>query len=180
MTFPKRCQKCAYRASEYSEFSCNYLEITGHPRIAVSPQPGEKCTAFAPNDKRQQRTSDLFKLPVKPPRRRTPSPAYAEKRDALRAQMLQLYTAGLSDPEIGAQVGLSKSAVCAWRKSVALPPNRSSARQDHDAKVLQLYRQGLSDEQIGELVGRRRRTIANWRQKHHLPVNPQKEENRNA
>ena len=179
MTFPKRCQKCAYRAREYSEFSYNYLEVTGHARIAVSPQPGEKCTAFAPDDKRQQRTSDLFKLPVKP-RRRTRSPAYVEKKAALRAQMLQLYNAGLSDPEIGAQVGLSKSAVCAWRKSAALPPNRSSARQDHDDKVLQLYRQGLSDEQIGELVGRKRRTIANWRQKHHLPVNPQKEVNRNV
>ena len=52
MTFPKRCQKCAYRAREYSEFSCNYLEVTGHARIAVSPQPGEKCTAFAPDNKR--------------------------------------------------------------------------------------------------------------------------------
>lgn len=180
MKFPKRCQKCAYRARGSSEFSCNYLEVTGHARIAVSPQPGEKCTAFAPDDKRQQRTSDLFKLPVKPPRRRTPSPAYAEKKEALRAQMLQLHAEGLSDPEIGAQVGLSKSAVCAWRKNAALPPNRSSARQDHDDKVLQLYRQGLTDEQIGPLVGRSSRTIANWRQKHHLPVNPPKEESQYA
>lgn len=146
MTFPKRCQKCAYRAGEFSEFSCNYLEITGHPRITVSPQPGDQCTAFSPASKRHKRVSDQFKIPVTP-RRRTPNPAYTEKKEALRAQMMQLYTEGLSDPEIGAQVGLSKSAVCAWRKSAALPPNRSKARQDHDDKVLQLYRQGLTDEQ---------------------------------
>lgn len=180
MTFPNRCQKCVYRARESSEFSCNYLEITGHPRIAVSPQPGEKCTAFAPNDEREKRTSDLFKLPTKAPHHRTRSPAYIEKKEALRAQMMQLYTAGLSDPEIGAQVGLSKSAVFQWRKSVALPPNPNAARQRHNDEILQLYRQGMTDAQIGELVGRSGRTIANWRQKHHLPINPPKEESQHA
>ena len=40
-------------------------------------------------------------------------------------QMMALYREGLSDPEIGDQVGAPARSVCAWRQRNGLPANVS-------------------------------------------------------
>lgn len=112
--WPKKCRKCAYRASDVAGHTCDYLSITGHARILVSPEAGEHCTAFVPKQKKLRRGAP-------PP---PPQPRKRSERTLIRyRQMRQLYDEGKTDCVIADEVGVSRSTVKRWRLEEGLMPN---------------------------------------------------------
>lgn len=105
-------------------------------------------------------------------------PVVVPDDDALR----KLYDRGLSDPDVGRELGLSTASVYKWRKKNGLPANaepvatveavsaRSQKILDREARQLELYNQGLSDAKIAAAVNTSGQTITNWRKAQGLPL----------
>lgn len=110
-------------------------------------------------------------------------PANSRKRllghgsDALsqrHQQMLDLWWQGKTDKEISLAVGISRAAVCSWRRrnSLDLNPGQRGNPIRWDQRVaMDLYKAGASDSQIGRAVGVNSGSIFSWRTKNGLPAN---------
>ncbi len=93
-----------------------------------------------------------------------------EKHNARMA----LYEQGLTDEKIAAELSMSKSAICCWRKKNGLPAQGNICRRplnQNQDKALLLYQQGLHDKEIAKVFGVHRSTVAYWRIKQGLPIN---------
>lgn len=121
---------------------------------------------------------------IKSWRRSRKLPANAEQgekpgiSDKEHQRRLDYYNQGLTDREIGEEVGLSKSGVAYWRGSYDLPANRergdndgqggpSISKAEHNAR-LNLWKDGLTDREIAERRGVSHTAIGEWRRKHGL------------
>ena len=89
-------------------------------------------------------------------------------------QMMDLWWQGKTDAEISLAVGISRAAVCSWRRrnSLDLNPGQRGKPIRWDQEVaMDLYKAGASDSQIGRAVGVNSGAIFSWRRKHGLPAN---------
>lgn len=113
----EKCDRCVYRAQTGADYRCNYFGITGHTRLAVSP---EKCRHFREGE-RIERLRGRTELPGR---------AAAKQRNAGKShprydwsQGKVLYDQGMNDGEISRELGCRQGAVLAWRKKMGLPAN---------------------------------------------------------
>lgn len=82
---------------------------------------------------------------------------------------LALYQQGMTDGQIAAQIGVTRSAIAYWRKSNRLAANQPSIEKH--ARRMSLYRQGMNDCQIAVAMGVHRTSIAEWRTANGLEPN---------
>lgn len=80
----------------------------------------------------------------------------------------ELYDSGLTDPQIGRKLGMSKYQIFEWRKLRGLPPQ---ARIGEFASRMEMYSNGMSDVAIGKVEGVWSTAIAGWRHRRGLPPN---------
>lgn len=78
-------------------------------------------------------------------------------------EKLKLYKQGLNDSAIADKLGLSQSAVSAWRRKKGLPINKRK-RTLRDNRV-ELYKQGLTDKEIAAKIGISTGAISIWRRR---------------
>lgn len=84
--------------------------------------------------------------------------------------MRPLYDKGMSDSEIGAVLGYSRTSVGKWRRKEGLPCNtQPGSVVKHEA--LALYKKGYTDRQIAEALGVTKASVVGWRFRRGLPVN---------
>ena len=107
-----KCWTCLYHG--YRTATCDYLLITGHRRGC----PVEGCTKYASS----KRARELSK-------------SYDELNGSRPSdeELLKLYEQGLSDTEIAAVFGKSKTLAAHWRRKYGLPAQREievEARDD--------------------------------------------------
>ena len=114
------CAKCRYYGPLTSdadgEKCCNYSWITGHCRTTLPPREDGLCPGYEAGP-RAKANPKRHENPI----RKQPPGGRPMKYDG--KQMLALYREGLSDPEIGDQVGAPARSVCAWRQRHGLPAN---------------------------------------------------------
>lgn len=82
-------------------------------------------------------------------------------------QARNLHAMGLSDHQIGKEIGIGQCSVTRWRNSRGLsanfPRGRSPAFVANRRKAMQLIRLGASKDKIASILGIHRRTIQNYR-----------------
>lgn len=83
------------------------------------------------------------------------------KDDTRRALIAELHSQGMSDVEIGARLGVSKSAICQIRKDMGLPAvTRGGHKQIiSDADLIAWEAAGMSRQEMSERSGAARNTI---------------------
>lgn len=160
----ERCRKCLYR--NYGESCCDYLAITGKPRILVSPGVGEDCTEFRPmNGTVVRKTASMT---IRPNAGERPREQLLRRSQQLYRQMKTMYEEGMSDRAIAAELRCSASAVKRWRVREGLHVNnRGSIPNKEIARRLELTRglwaAGRTDAEIARAVGVSKRTVGKWR-----------------
>lgn len=85
-----------------------------------------------------------------------------------RQRRIALVQQGLSDAEIGRQLGVDHSTISQWRHRESLPPCRtlySPLDKAETARRKWLIDAGLSNAEIAKMVGRDRKAIAQTREK---------------
>lgn len=118
MKFPERCSKCFYRANDTSGHTCDYLTITGHARIKVSPAAGDKCTAYRPRVSGRNRVSERRAIITMPHK-------HNERTQIRYRQMREMWEQGWTDGKIADELGISKHTVKRWRLGECLQPNKA-------------------------------------------------------
>ncbi|MFO7881762.1 MAG: helix-turn-helix domain-containing protein [Kosmotogaceae bacterium] len=88
----------------------------------------------------------------------------------------KLYDRGLNDKEIAMRVGLTASAIGAWRRRQGLPSHGKGQGLDdkEEKRRRELYDQGLSDREIARELDVSYAAIAQWRISRNLSVNKKK------
>ena len=160
---PAFCRKCRFRGFfDYdTQVCCNYLWITGKPRILLPPREDGRCPAYEEGD---QEYSQITQIAVKVP---TDRPMY--KTQYVKEQMKALYDKGMIDREIAAEMKCHEKTVALWRRKEGLPANRKY-KPAVDPKVFEsMYKLGYSDQKISKLTGCHHSVVANWRHKNDLP-----------
>ena len=115
-------------------------------------------------------------LPEAPKRRARKAPAGDWVNPNLKIderKAMELYDAGMCDKDIAAALGMSKTAICQWRKRMQLTPNTTQGGQTKlsDERVMELYQQGMSDREIGDAEGVTKATVRCWRERMGLVPN---------
>ena len=85
----------------------------------------------------------------------------------MEKRLMELYEAGLDDPGIAKETGITASAVHLWRRRKGLP----SQREVTEARRLELYRQGYTDKDLAQAEGISVCRAAGWRKGHKLKAN---------
>ena len=85
----------------------------------------------------------------------------------IEKRLMELYKAGLDDPGIAKETGITAGAVHQWRRRKGLP----SQREVTEARRLELYRQGYTDKDLAQAEGISVCRAANWRKGHKLKAN---------
>lgn len=169
----ERCSKCEYRG--YGEILCDYLAITGKPRILVSPEIGGECKAFLPKSGTLVRKSAA--LTIRPNAGERPEELELRQRQQIYRQMRALYDEGLNDREIGEEMRKSATAVRTWRLREGLPSNTgrvrtsSEAVQERQRQMMELWKSGLNDREIADKLLLTKKTVRVWRKKVGLKSN---------
>ncbi len=93
---------------------------------------------------------------------------------AQRELRAKLYGAGGTDQDIAAAIGVTASAISAWRRSNGLARNNPASNvltpEQHERR-LQLHGYGQTDGQIAQRVGVHKTAIQLWRKKYGLKRN---------
>ena len=88
------------------------------------------------------------------------------------ALMRPLYDKGLTDGEIAAEIGCTRTTVGKWRRKEGLALNVKPAFYANDREELKrLYKLGYTDRQIAEALHITKNTVTGWRHRRGLPVN---------
>jgi len=163
------CQRCRYRGYlDYdTQVCCNYMWITGTPRISLPKREDGLCPAF------EEGELEVSKVPppmVGEPKER-PTMRDPNERTADRFKQMQaLYDQGLTDREIGEEIRCSERTVSSWRRRAGLPGNGAKKKHFYDPEVFQkMYDMGYSDARMSKLTGYHHSVISNWRNKNGLP-----------
>lgn len=98
-----------------------------------------------------------------------PQPAYVDT-------IVKLYESGMSQEEVGWEVGLSQAAVSRWLRIRGYKPHPKEATNksdiyDNPAPVEKLLRHGKTYSEIGEILGYDRTTIYRCVKRHGLTPN---------
>lgn len=169
----ERCSKCEYRG--YGESICDYLAITGKPRILVSPEIGGECKAFRPKSGTMVRKS--ASMTIRPNAGERPEELELRRRQQIYRQMRALYDEGLNDREIAEELRKSATTVRHWRIREGLPSNTGRVRtspaavQERQRQMVALWKQGLNDREIAEKMQMSKKTVRNWRKLRGLKSN---------
>lgn len=110
----KRCMSCIYYRTNSTGHSvlptCDYILIEGHRRGCPA---GDECNKYVPSVKTKSR--GMIRLPVE------------------EAIVFEMYEHGMTDTEIGKDLGVSAKAIADWRKRRDLPSQHSIRRAVMDA-----------------------------------------------
>lgn len=151
---------------------CNYLKVAKCSRVkTVYDLLGVNSLTKQAKEMLLPENCPCFVQAKKPKRRGRPKRkpgTYSFDADKLR----QLHGQGLTDKEIGAEMGVSPKTAGTWRRSLGLPTNTPArvSQLDED-RVRKLYEEGNSDDAIGRICGCSHQTIRNWRRREGLPSN---------
>lgn len=85
----------------------------------------------------------------------------------IEKRLMELYEAGLDDPGIAKETGITAGAVHLWRRRKGLPTQREVTEE----RRLKLYRQGYTDKDLARAEGISVCRAANWRKGHKLKAN---------
>lgn len=169
----ERCMQCHYRG--YGEALCDYIGVTGKPRILVSPGVGEECTEFRPLTGEAPRKQAALTLQ---PNAGMPSGDldFLRRKSRYR-QMRLLYDEGMNDHQISREMGCSPCTVRDWRLREGLKGNTERQRTSPAATIerrkqmLALWKQGLDDRQISDRMQLSVKTVRVWRRSAGLQSN---------
>lgn len=78
-------------------------------------------------------------------------------------KFLELYKEGKEDIEISKILGVSKTRVQEYRKSLNLKSQTDRLREENQAKFIVLYNEGKTDSEIARILNVSNITIHNWR-----------------
>ncbi|MBR7964675.1 helix-turn-helix domain-containing protein [Burkholderia vietnamiensis] len=101
--------------------------------------------------------------------------------DAGRAKILELSEGGISQQQIGVQLGLPKSTVQSVIMRAAIPAQRAEGVMTPDgghlsdagrAKILELSERGISQQQIGRQLGLQKSTVRSVIMRAAIPAQP--------
>lgn len=103
---------------------------------------------------------------------------FLKKREFDEKKAMKLYEQGLTDVEIGKELGRSTTTIYNWRTRAGLNANRVTTRLQKEKQELRvkLYREGAPDRQIADETGTTLSTVRAWRQYHKLPANDARKE----
>lgn len=169
----ERCMQCFFRG--YGEALCDYMGVTGKPRILVSPGVGEECTAFLPLDGDAPRKP--YALTLQPNAGMHPGDLEFLRRQSRYRQMRVLYDEGMNDHQIGREMGCSPCTVRNWRLREGLKGNTDRKRTspaatiERRAQMMTLWKQGLDDRQISDRMQLSVKTVRTWRRENGLQSN---------
>ena len=169
----ERCMQCHYRG--YGEALCDYMGVTGKPRILVSPGVGEECKAFLPMTGDAPRKQAA--LTVQPNAGMHPGDLDFLRRKSRYRQMRVLYDEGMNDHQISREMGCSPCTVRNWRLREGLKGNTERQRTSPAATIerrkqmLALWKQGLDDRQISDRMQLSVKTVRVWRRSAGLQSN---------
>lgn len=99
--------------------SCNYMQVTGHSRIAQIPDRKLR---------RDFQHCPLFDTKKPAPKERIPSERERAQYDWVKGKAL--YETGSTDREIAEALGCTKETVKWWRRKLQLPVNRKKDEPD--------------------------------------------------
>lgn len=109
----ERCRSCIYYRTNSTGHSglptCDYILIEGHRRGCPA---GDECDKYAPSVK--TRVRGMIRLPVE------------------EVIVFEMYEHGMTDTEIGKNLGVSAKAIADWRKRRDLPSQHSIRRAAMD------------------------------------------------
>jgi|GEM_PF-1304941 len=107
----------------------------------------------------------------RPPKTERPTGIREERAQRFR----ELHAAGLTDQEIGDQIGITQRGAAALRRRLELPANHvtrarsprvpRAPRHDHGPDIARLHGEGFTDAQIGERLGLSTKWVAVRRRK---------------
>ncbi|MBQ7465516.1 MAG: hypothetical protein IJS55_03225 [Oscillospiraceae bacterium] len=149
---------CVYKGETSGIPVCDYCFHTGLKR----PTPIRECKLYmAESQEAILNRKDISFGQGKERKKGSTRTADMEKR------LMALYEAGLDDPGIAKETGITASAVHLWRHRKGLP----SQREVTEARRLELYRQGYTDKDMAQAEGISVCRAANWRKGHKLKAN---------
>lgn len=168
----KRCQICRFRGC--GEALCDYISVTGKARILVSPEVGEKCTAFAP-DEGAPLQRKVQSMTVRPNAGERPEDQEARHRQQVYRQMKAMYEEGMSDRAIAEELRCGAYTVKRWRQREGLGVNNHGSVPDkvlteRRMRTKELWGQGYNDIEIARELHASRRSVAKWRKEMGLPA----------
>lgn len=85
---------------------------------------------------------------------------------------MELYKQGLSDVQLGKQMGISGTSIGSWRRKHGLPANaekKQALSQLQRDKIVQLNKEGFSDKEISIILGIHNSTVCRYREKMGIP-----------
>lgn len=149
---------CVYKGETSGIPVCDYCFHTGLKR----PTSIRECKLYmAESQEAILNRKDISFGQGKQRKKGSPRTADIEER------LMALYEAGLDDPGIAKETGITPSAVHLWRHRKGLP----SQREVTEARRLKLYRQGYTDKDMAQAEGISVCRAANWRKGHKLKAN---------
>lgn len=159
MSGKKHCRNCGFHGVVDSRVCCDYIGITEHKRPCKFM---DGCEVWMPENGAKKK-------------RMHPVVCRGHITPEMERRALELYMTGMSDPQIGMDIGVSRTVVRDWRQRNKLPSNFAprNCKIDYDA-VLQMYSQGMTDDEIAGKFEVKRQTISAWRRKKCLPINKRK------
>lgn len=169
----ERCMQCQYRG--YGEALCDYMGVTGKPRILVSPGVGEECKAFLPLEGKAPRKQAAMTVRMNAGER--PEDQDFLRRQRQYRQMRMMYDEGMGDRQIAAEMGCSPCTVRNWRLREGLAGNTGRQRtspeavQERRRQMMTLWKQGLDDRQISDRMQLNVKTVRKWRRERGLESN---------
>lgn len=169
----ERCSKCRYRG--FGENLCDYIGMTGKPRILVSPGVGNDCTEFRPKDGTEGRKQAAMTVRMNAGER--PEDQEMMQRQRMYRQMRILYDEGMNDREIADELGKSPCSIRNWRLREGLRSNTERKRtvgaavQERRRQMMELWKKGLNDRQIADAMLLSPKTVRLWRREQGLRSN---------
>lgn len=149
---------CVYKGETSGIPVCDYCFHTGLKR----PTSIRECKLYmAESQEAILNRKDISFGQGKERKKGSPRTADIDKR------LMELYKAGLDDPGIAKETGITAGAVHQWRRRKGLP----SQREVTEARRLKLYRQGYTDKDMAQAEGISVCRAANWRKGHKLKAN---------
>jgi uncharacterized protein YjcR len=102
---------------------------------------------------------------------------FLKQREFDEKKAMKLYEKGMTDVEIGKELGRSTTTIYNWRTRAGLDANRIKTKllKEKQELRIRLYREGKSDREIAEQTGTTISTVRAWRQYHKLKANDQRQ-----